>query len=88
MKNFYSTSDINLVAFLIAKGCFVESTQLNGRFVEFYFEKETEREAINWQFKPNSEMKIVQHFIAEKEKILTFLKNKQNKGELDERFEK
>jgi len=76
MSNFI-TSDINLVSFLIARGYFVESTRQNGRFVEFLFDKEIKKEGEAWQFNPDNEMKVVQCFIAEKERLLSFLKTKQ-----------
>lgn len=80
MNNHFSTSDINLVAFLISKGFFVEFTRPNGRFIEFMFDKRIEREGEAWQFSPDGEMLMVQRFLAEKEKLLGFLKNKQSTG--------
>lgn len=80
MNNYFITTDINLVAFLISRGFFVEFTRQNGRFVEFYFDKEIEKECQDWQFNPDREMKLVQRFIAEKEKLLNFLKAKQNRN--------
>lgn len=87
MSNFFVTTDINLVAFLISKGFFVESTQQNGRLVEFYFDEEVEKEGQAWQFNPDSEMRLVQRFIAEKEKLLSFLKTKQSRSSNHEKHE-
>lgn len=76
----FVTSDVNLVAFLIARGFYVEGTRPSGRFIEFLFDKSIEKEGEAWQFNPDEAMKIVQSFIAEKEKLLNFLKTKQNRS--------
>jgi len=73
-------SDINLVSYLIHKGFQVKSTQQNGRYVEFLFDPQVEAQANAWQFSPTEGMKLIQGFLLEKDKLLGFLKTKQNKG--------
>ncbi len=77
-KHFIS-QDINLVSYLISKDYRVLSTENNGRFVEFYFPPEIEEEANLWQFSPSDEMRLIQKFLTEKDKILSFLKTKQGR---------
>ena len=79
MNKTFITSDLNLTAYLISKGEKVKNTDKNGRFIDFYFDSSIEKKGTDWQFSPDKDMETVQKFIAEKEKILSFLKTKQNK---------
>jgi hypothetical protein len=74
MENTFITSDINLTAYLISQGFKVVSTHTNGKFVEFEFEKQTVEEGRQWQFEPTNEMRLIQGFLLEKDKLLTYLK--------------
>ena len=74
------TNDLNFTAYLISQGFKVSATRPAGRFIEFIFSKPIEEQETAWQFNPNDKMKVVQAYIVEKEKLLSFLKTKQNRG--------
>ena len=74
-----TTSDLNFTAYLISQGFKVESTRQSGRFTEFIFSESIEKEETAWQFDPSEKMKVVQAYVVEKEKLLTFLKTKQRR---------
>jgi len=69
------TTDINLTAFLIISGYKVISTNPKGRLIEFSFDG-AEKEGESWQFAPTDDMELIQKFVAQKDKLLSFLKSK------------
>ena len=80
MEKTFITSDINITAFLIHKGFRVLKTELQGRRTEFIFPPEAEEQANNWQFAATGEMKLIQGFLMEKDKLLNFLKSRGNQN--------
>ena len=73
----FLTNDLNFVSYLISVGHKVISTNQEGRIVSFVFAPEVALLEHEWQFNPTQEMKLVQNFIAEKERILNFIKAQQ-----------
>ncbi len=81
MNKGFFTSDLNLVSYLISQGEKVTSTRRNGKFIEFEFITEIEEKANTWQFNPTPDMLLIQRFLLEKDKLLSFLKTKREELE-------
>lgn len=76
-------SDIRLAAYLISKGFRVSSTNKVHQRVVFSFNSEAEKLADMWQFAPNEEIKNLQRYLVEKDKLLNFVKSEQRKEDIE-----
>lgn len=75
----YSTSDISLAAYLNLKGYPVIDTQTEGRFTTFIFLEEAEEVAKDWQLSPTEEMRTLQNYTTEKERLFKAIKESRDK---------
>lgn len=74
MSGLISTDDITLASFLAAKGYAIAETKQNGRFLEFCFLDEAKSLIDQWLLNPSEEMRLVQDFTKEKERLFRVIK--------------
>jgi len=83
--NFKST-DLDLIAYLIAKGFKVEDKQKSGRFWEFFFDSSASKISDKWTENPTKEMLLVQKIFFEKDGLIQFIKGARERHNYDTNY--
>ena len=73
-NNQYKTQSLDLAAFLVSKGYGINNVESGPKLATFCFDGVAFNQAQKYLFNPDQEMKTLQRFVQEKEKLIAFLR--------------